>query len=283
MDRLTATFASSKVSKRLLAFHAHFLQLAGQQTLDLFYGRPAQHTRRAFKVAVQKILAVDSWQGFFEACGRPCPGPATLTDILKQATKNSLRKKYHTAMTDFSRIQASGVSHILKKGESYKVEGNVKQVRLELGSDSSMILCGACLVYEDLSCTQVVSYDNKSGYRGAVEHSGDMQVEGKSKHIININLAKLPACVTRLFLTLCSCGCTDLSGFKKPSIKMQDAAGTPLCNYNLESAGRSPTVVMVGILRTGGDWKVTAIGQPSAVACCGNYSQVKKDIAHLSV
>jgi len=161
------------------------------------------------------------------------------------------------------------------------VDGSVKQVRLELGSDSSTILCGACLAYEDLTCARVVSYDSCEGYRGAVRHSGDMQVEGKSKHIIDIDLARLPTSVTRLFLTLCSCGCDDLSGFKKPSIKMQDAAGAPLCTYNLERAGRAPTVVMAGILREGGVWKVTAVGQQSAVRCCGNYGQVKKDIASL--
>jgi len=225
---------------------------------------------------------VDGWQGFFKACGRPCPGPAALTDILKQAVKNSLQKSYHSVNTDFSRIHASGVSHILKKGESYKIDSSVKKARLELGSDSSNILCGACLVYEDLSCKQVASYDNPWVYGGAVQHSGDMMVEGKSKHIINIDLTRVPPSVTRLFLTLCSCGCADLSCFKNPSIKMQDeASGAPLCTYNLETAGRSPTVVMAGILRVGGAWKVTAIGAHSAVRCCGDYSQVKKDIAKL--
>eukprot|EP00415_Alexandrium_ostenfeldii_P000598 UN0598 len=106
-----------------------------------------------------------------------------------------------------------------------------------------------------------------------------MVVEGKSKHVIDIDLSRVPPSVTRLFLTLCSCGCEDLSGFKNPSIKMQDAGGAPLCAYNLEKAGRSPTVVMAGILRHGGGWKVTAIGRPSSVRCCGNYGQVKKDIA----
>lgn len=281
MGRLMATFESSRVSKRLLMFHAHFLKVVGQQTLDLFFGRPPRHFRQDFKASVKDILAVDHWQGFFAACSRPCPGPVALTDILKQATKNSLRKKYHTATTNFSRIQASGVSHILKKGESYQIANTVQKARLELGSDSSNILCGACLVYEDLTCRQVVSYDNPYGYRDAVKHSGDMMVDGKSKHVIDIDLARVPSSVTRLFLTLCSCGCADLSGFKKPSIIMQDASGTPLCTYNLERAGRAPTVVMAAILRSGGAWKVTAVGQPSSVRCCGNYSQVKKDIAKL--
>lgn len=283
MDRLRATFKSTKVSKRLIMFHVHFLKLAKEQTVDLFFGRPPHHLRRAFKGAVQSILAVETWPGFFAACCRPCPGPAAVTDILKQATKNSRRKKYHTDQTDFRRIQASGVSHILKKGETYRVSGSVQQVRLELGSDSSMILCGACLVYEDLTCAHVVSFDNSQGYGGSVQHSGDMQVDGKSKHVIDVNLVKLPASVTRLFFTLCACGCTDLSGFRNPSVNMQGQDGEPLCMYSIDRAGSAPTVVMAAISRNRGNWQVTAIGLHSAVRCCGNYSQIKRDIASIKL
>lgn len=279
--RLAATLESTRVSKRLLMFHVLFLKSIRHQSVDLFLGRPPQHVRRAFGEGVRSILAVQAWPGFFAAYGLPCPGPAALTDILKQATKNSLRKKYHTSTTDFRRIQASGVSHILKKGEKYQVHSDVRQVHLELGSDSEMILCGACLVYEDLTCAHVVSYDSPSSYKGAVKHSGDMQVNGKSMHLIDIDLARLPSTVTRLFLTLCSCGCADLSGFKTPSIRMQDAKGAPLCTYNLEQAGRAPTVVMAAICRSGSAWQVTAIGKHSGVRCCGNYGQVKRDIAGL--
>merc|ERR1719420_1221957 len=215
-------------------FHAHFLKLVKKQTLDLFFGRPSQHVRRAFKKSVKSILAVETWPAFFAACGRPCPGPAALTDILKRATKNSRQKGYHSDNTNFSKIQASGVSHILKKGETYKVSSSVQKVHLELGSDSAMILCGACLIYEDLTCSQVVSFDHRYGYKGAVKHSGDSQQQGKSLHVMDIDLAKLPSSVTRIFLTLCACGASDLSAFKKPSIAIQGEDGTPLCSYNLE-------------------------------------------------
>lgn len=279
--RLAATMESTKVSKRLLMFHVLFLKSIRHQSVDLFLGRPPQHVRRTFGEGVRSILAVKAWTSFFAAYGLPCPGPASLTDLLKQATKNSLRKKYHTSTTNFSRIQASGVSHILRKGEKYQMQSGVRQVHLELGSDSEMILCGACLVYEDLTCASVVSFDSASGYKGAVKHSGDMQVNGKSMHLIDVDLAKLPSSVTRLFLTLCSCGCTDLSGFKTPSIRMQDSKGAALCTYNLEQAGNAPTVVMAAISRSEGAWQVTAIGKHSGVRCCGNYSQVKRDIASL--
>eukprot|EP00429_Kryptoperidinium_foliaceum_P035273 CAMPEP_0176181130 /NCGR_PEP_ID=MMETSP0120_2-20121206/92809_1 /TAXON_ID=160619 /ORGANISM="Kryptoperidinium foliaceum, Strain CCMP 1326" /LENGTH=907 /DNA_ID=CAMNT_0017519351 /DNA_START=35 /DNA_END=2758 /DNA_ORIENTATION=- len=284
MARLQATLASTKVSKRLLMFHVKFLELVGGRSTDLFFGFPPQHTRAAFKAAVRRILAVERWPEFFDACGRTCPSPARLTDVLRQATKNSLRKGYHRADTDFRRIQASGVSHILKKGESYTVASGVGRVLLELGSDSHSILCGACLVYEDLSCAAVVSYDRRFGYRDAVKHSGDMQVEGKSKHVIEVDLQKLPAAVTRLYFTLCACGCEDLSRFKAPSINMRDpSSGAPLCTYSLQQAGRAPTVVMCVVMREPSGWRVKASGEASAVPCCGSYHQVKRDIAALRV
>merc|ERR1712232_133548 len=276
--RLDATLESSTISHRLYMFHVHFLELVKQQSADLFYGRPPYHIRKACKSAVQAILDVSSWEGFFAATRQVCPDPAELTDRLKQSVANSLRKGYHREFTDFSRIHASGVSHILKKGESYRVSSKVSNVHLVLGSDSSHILCGACLAYEDLTCTSIVHYGSRRGYGGAIYHSGDTQVNGKSKHTINVNLKELPSSVTRLFFPLCACGCSDLSGFKNPAIDMDDENGTPLCTYSLESAGKAPTVVMAVISATGEGWQVTAIGLHSAVRCCGNYDTVKRDI-----
>jgi len=240
MDRLQKTFASTKVSKRLLMFHVHFLRLVKNQTMDFLFGRPPIHVQKAFKEGVHDILAVETWPGFFSACKRPCPSPSALTDILKQAVKNSRHKKYHTDKTDFSRIQASGVSHILKKGESYKVSGSVRNVRLELGSDSANILCGACLAYEDLTCSKVVCYCDTFAYKGALKHSGDQQKNGKSLHIMDVDLAKLPSSVNRLFFTLCACGADNLSAFKNPCIALQDGDGAPLCSYTIEQAGHHP-------------------------------------------
>jgi len=283
MDRLQKHFTSTKVSKRLLMFHVLFLRSVENQTMDFLFGRPPVHIRQSFKQGVQSILAVETWPSFFSACRRPCPNPSALTDIVKQAVKNSRHKKYHTDKTDFSRIQASGTSHILKKGESYKVSDSVRRVRLELGSDSAMILCGACLAYEDLTCSEVVCYSDRTAYKGALKHSGDQQIDGKSQHIMDVDLARLPSSVNRLFFTLCACGADNLSAFKKPAIALQDADGAQLCSYTIDQAGQAPTVVMAGVERCGGSWQVTALGKHSAVGCCGNYSQVKRDIATIKM
>lgn len=211
------------------------------------------------------------------------PEPAELTDRLKQAVGNSLKKGYHSENTDFSKVHASGVSHILRKGESYRMSSTVSDVRLVLGSDSSHILCGACLVYNDLVCTEIAHYGSRNACRGAISHSGDTMVDGKSKHTIRVDLSKLPSSVTRLFFTLCACGCNDLSGFRNPAIDMDDENGMPLCTYSLDTAGNAPTVVMAVVARVADGWQVTALGVHSAVRCCGNYSMVKRDIAKIKL
>merc|ERR1712226_963322 len=92
--RLDAILASTKVSQRLYMFHVHFLELVKQQAADFFYGRPPCHIRNACKSAVQAILDVASWDGFFAATRQPCPDLAELTDRLKQSVASSLRKGY---------------------------------------------------------------------------------------------------------------------------------------------------------------------------------------------
>jgi len=78
---------------------------------------------------------------------------------------------------------------------------------------------------------------------------------------------------------LCACGADNLSAFKNPAITLQDADGAQLCSYTIDQAGQAPTVVMAGVERREGSWQVTALGKHSTVGCCGDYSQVKRDIA----
>merc|ERR1712217_232650 len=282
-QRLEQTLEAVKISQRLYMFHVLFLELVEQQSADLFFGRPPKNVRAACKKGFESILEVASWDGFFAACGQPCPEPAELTDMLKNAVWISLKKGYHSERTDFTKVHASGVSHILRKGESYRVSSTVSNVRLVLGSDSSSILCGACLVYNDLICTEIAHYGSRHACGGAISHSGDTVVDGKSKHTIDVDLSCLPPSVTRLFFTLCACGCNNLSDFQNPAIDMDDENGVPLCTYSLDTAGNAPTVVMAVVARIHQGWQVTALGVPSAVRCCGNYSTVKRDIARISL
>merc|ERR1712187_209877 len=124
-------------------------------------------------------------------------------------------------------------------------------VTLKLDSDSSSILCGACLLYgAHGDCEKVVHYSDRL-YHGGVWHSGDSRVDGKSVHTISIVQSQIPQHVTTLYFTLCSCGPEDLSGFKNPSIMLYDHSepDANLLEYSIEQAGKSPSCVMAQLTR----------------------------------
>jgi hypothetical protein len=72
---------------------ANVLQVADR--LDGLYGRPGHALRRAFQEGVRRILAVDTWDAFFDAVGLLRPSPEQLTAWLRQSWRNSLAKGYH--------------------------------------------------------------------------------------------------------------------------------------------------------------------------------------------
>lgn len=127
----------------------------------------------------------------------------------------------------------------------------VDGITLKLDSDSAHILCGACLLYNGRGeCEKVVCHSDRV-YGSAVRHSGDTRVDGKSVHTIGVELSKVPQEVTQMYLTLCSCGPSDLSGFKNPSIMLYDN-GQPdanLLEYSINQAAKSVSCVMARMQR----------------------------------
>ena len=308
-ERLKRTWEATKVSNRLFMFHVLVLlkiaprahdtsaptsnasleqetpAWATRRPSDQFFGSPPVHVRQFCTQHIQKILAVDDWAGYFGMLHLRIPSPAQFTDMIKKAVHNSLQKGYHSKDTDFSRIHRNGVSRLLKCGESYRVESTVRKVRLELGSDSSMILCGACMLYQDTRFYQTVCFMNRNGANGAVWHSGDTQVDGKSHHTICVDLSRLPASVNRLFFTLCCCGGSSLRDFQNPVIRLadeEDSSGANLCEYTLASAGTAATAVMACLSKEGHlGWQVRALHCTSQRRCCGDYGDIKRHIAQI--
>jgi len=128
----------------------------------------------------------------------------------------------------------------------------VDAVTLKLDSDSSHILCGACLAYNDQGeCERVIHYNDRSFGADAVRHSGDTQVDGKSVHTISIIQSKIPPEVTHLYFTLCSCGPQDLSGFANPSIMLFDRnqPDANLLEYSINQAANSKSCVIARMIR----------------------------------
>eukprot|EP00658_Telonema_sp_P-2_P016615 TRINITY_DN16449_c0_g1_i10.p1 TRINITY_DN16449_c0_g1~~TRINITY_DN16449_c0_g1_i10.p1 ORF type:complete len:411 (+),score=98.07 TRINITY_DN16449_c0_g1_i10:1028-2260(+) len=167
----------------------------------------------------------------------------------------------------------------LQPGHAHQLPNHTERLLLELSSDSSSILCGACLAYAgERQAVETVCYSHMSGCDGAIEHSGDQQVDGNSKHRISVQLHDLPSDITHLFFSLCSCGPANLSMFKEPYIALIDPdTGANSCRYNLVDAGTAPSAVMAVATRCPVEgWSVTALGVNSDVKCCGDYSDVRK-------
>lgn len=169
----------------------------------------------------------------------------------------------------------------LAKGESFRLPplGRASQLQLELASDSSSILCGACLCYAaDGSHVTTVHFNDRRGLDGAVTHSGDQVLAGKSNHRITVALAKLPANVDRLFFSLCACGPSNLSAFASPYIALCDGATSGnFCRYALADAGTAPSALMAALVRgAGGAWSVVALGEQAKTKCCCNYGEMQR-------
>lgn len=169
----------------------------------------------------------------------------------------------------------------LGKGEAYALPrlGGSGRLVLQLDSDSSSILCGACLGYTaDGKHLDTVHYCARSGLGGAVTHSGDTQTRGKSVHTITVALDKLPADAERLFFSLCACGPSNLSAFAQPYISLSDDASSGnFCRYALADAGTAPSALMAALVRgAGGGWSVVALGEQAKQRCCMNYSEVQE-------
>lgn len=137
MDRLTKSFEATQVSLKLLLFHVYFLRKIARpsgaslgkvaDSYDRFYGRTSSKTQEEFQNAVKRILSISKWPEFYSLAGLSAPTPKSMTEILRQAVRNSKKKKYHSDFTDFRNIQASGTSVILKKNDSYKAASGLEK------------------------------------------------------------------------------------------------------------------------------------------------------------
>eukprot|EP01127_Copromyxa_protea_P009055 TRINITY_DN2105_c0_g1_i3.p1 TRINITY_DN2105_c0_g1~~TRINITY_DN2105_c0_g1_i3.p1 ORF type:complete len:1094 (+),score=237.25 TRINITY_DN2105_c0_g1_i3:915-4196(+) len=297
-DRINKTFESSLISLRLMMFHILFLRRF-RKTSDLdeiasdydrYYGFPSQTDLRGYQNDIAEIMKVSNWPGFYRLCELKMPSPLELTKILVEAMRNSLKKKYHTNKTDFSRIHSSGVSKILLKGESYTCNTNLNEVRLEeiwrFTPYHTQYLDASCLIYhfDSTECTEVVDYCHTSGASGAIRHSGDVldSEKGQGKHIITVSLKKLPATVQTMYFTITAFH-TTLTSILNPEILFLDPeSNQELCAYQFgdnKGTGDKTAVIMAKLSRANpsAPWNVLALGH-LGMGMAGNYNSIKEDI-----
>ncbi|PRP87038.1 hypothetical protein PROFUN_04774 [Planoprotostelium fungivorum] len=272
-NRLKKTFEAVRVSLRLTLFHVHFLRRKGDKKMDaiaseydLFYGRPNHTARSTFQNAVAAIIN--------------CPDTSLYW--------NSLKKGYHTARTNFGAIQESGVSSILKRGETYKTSSQLKKVKMEESwgwTGCWRYLDASCLAYAGGKRIGYVDYSHTRDLSGSIAHSGDVidHAKNEGKHTINVYLGQLPKEVDSLWFIM-TAFTGDLKDIKQPFVRFTDEdSDEELCRYNLESqsTGSNTAIIMCSMTRIGSEqWSVKAIGH-IGMGKVPTYGPIEKDIKEL--
>jgi len=220
----------------------------------------------------------------------PPPSPVEMTRILLENIRHSRKKNYHNSKTDFSRIHASGVSKILLKGESYSCNTNIKRVMLEEiwgFPNNTIFLDASCLVFLFDSANtspEHIDFSNTFGCKQSIKHSGDV-VDADThtgKHVINVDLVKLPKNVQTLYFTI-SAWTTRLSDILHPNILFVDPdTDQQLCSYQFgdnKNTGENTAVIMAKLTRLTptSNWQVVAIGHIGR-GTASNYEPMIKDI-----
>jgi stress response protein SCP2 len=315
-DLLDYSWSGRRVANRLLMFSVGFLSRlskVGATQLDDYRGQPTPWLRASMRQHISRTLAADSWPAFFNAINVPLPSKAYVTDWVTRSVHNSLRKKYHKEGMDFSRVQRSGVSAILRKGESVSASPTMKAIRVEqlwrYQTHNTIFLDASALAYDargevlghvDYASTRSVTglVASGEGYgtyregrgRVAMRHSGDVidHERKEGKHTIDIDLRALSDRVLSIVLVF-SAFTTTLNEIVRPEIRCfdpDDKSSEPLARYELEGrpTGDHTSVVMARIWRpaVGKSWKVTAIGE-LGLGRASNYQPIYEKIRDLRV
>lgn len=248
-----------------------------------------------FREQINYIMTVNSWQKFLAFVGLPCPSSkAEMARRLRVHVQNSRQKKYHTAGMDFSRIQASGTSRILSKGQEYSASSDLRRV---VFSDNwgfeggTKYLDATCLLYKGNERLETVDYHCTVSRCGAVQHSGDMMTETTGTHTIDLDLDVLNKEVTSCVFVLSAWAGATLADIKFPRVSFSNAdTDAVLCTYDLDSQDKVDyltSVIMCRLYRVSGSsvsgssaWHVQAIGDAHRGAA-DDYGPIYSAVAKL--
>jgi len=303
-SRVTSTLDGMKVNLRLIMFHAyfhralckgmsveqranrydaHFVGLAPgkkeEEQNSLALPSPGSTAAKAltfehFQSQINAILSVSSWHGFFGFICVPCPASkADMARRLCQHVKNSRRKKYHTHGMDYSRIQASGVSHILSKGQQYSAEATLRRVVFRdawsfAAGNGTKYLDATCLVYKGNKLYKTIDFCHTTC--AGIQHSGDVMQGNSGTHTIEIDLEALEATVSCCYFVISAWSDAKLSDILSPSISFSNARdNSMLCQYDLDAHDKVSyltSVIMCRLYRSPDNegrsrWHVQAIGE----------------------
>ncbi|KAK9802996.1 hypothetical protein WJX73_007334 [Symbiochloris irregularis] len=268
---------------------------------DLLYSSPGPGMQQRMQGIIREILAMDSWQDFLRMVGLKLPGDVSvaMTQQLRYSWHRSIAKRYHREGMDFSRIQASGVSTILLKGERYSAPPNMQYMELLdrwhwTESQGTVFLDASCLLYaKEGRLIEAVDFNHERSagtmQQGAVSHSGDILDYDActGTHTISVNLRALGPHVVEMVLVMSAWADARLHDCRQPYVAIRDpSTGVSLCEYHLEDRKQEmvgkKSVGMCRVYRskTKSDaWEVQAVGKVLPDGSAGNYGPIQLWIA----
>ncbi|GAB4817481.1 hypothetical protein N2152v2_004527 [Parachlorella kessleri] len=161
---LRGAWEAGQVSHLLFQFHATFMDLVARPpgstlggimyTIDTLYGRPGLGLCKCFQAETRRILAVKSWDDYYERLGLRPPTPQQQCRSLRLSCQASLRKGYHRAGMDFARVRGWGSESVatLLKRQCYSAPPDMTDVAIDERWRSAQpgnfpFLDASCLIY----------------------------------------------------------------------------------------------------------------------------------------
>ena len=200
----------------------------------------------------------------------------------------SLEKATITCNTVLKKKVKDGAYKLLKRGESTAI-GSMDAITLQdtwkwrSGSgtkflDASVLFFG----FNGEYLQEYVDYRRTSAFPGRIAtHSGDVMTPDSGKHVVNVNLSKLPAAVGNVFIVLSCYQSATLYDILAPVVCVEDTStGNALCGYQLDDAAsnlkQTKCVIMCRIHRAspGAEWKVDALGELLSAGTVNDYSPI---------
>jgi stress response protein SCP2 len=180
---------------------------------------------------------------------------------------------------DFSKIHASGVSSILKKGQSYSASSSLRHLTFtdvwHFKGPATKFLDASVLQMDDKG--KNVGHVDYSHLRAqGMSHSGDQIALEQGTHTVEIDLHELPANVSELVFVISAWGGATLLDIISPSVSFCETAGAELCSYDLDAhdkVAKKTAVIMCRLYKAKGGWHVQALGE-ACEGTAGNYAPI---------
>ena len=279
----SAAFDSGVKSMRLFVFITLLenIMTSDGKTKEAFLkennGFPSVVDARRFNRGVEVLRDMKSWQEVLKALGLKVMDDVEIAGQVSIAWKNSKSLGYHSDTTDFKKIQASGVSTILKRGESYKggIDKGTKSIDIcdTWGWTYGVVRYLDTTVFLTDARGNVIDYMDytKRTLLKIGTHSGDIMGPHSGQHLVNIRLSACQQGVEYIYVVLSAFADSTLEDIKQPSVVVS-SEGNELCRYSSSLSSldkKKQALVLCRFERAkAGGWTVVAIGK----TCMGNAS-----------